>query len=172
MSFDVAFKKILEHEGTIFTDRANDAGGPTKFGITLKTYQGVVPTATSFTIEHLTQDQAYVFYKNQFWYAMKLDSVNDAKLAVVIFDLGVNTGVVHAANLLQQVCNCVPDGIIGPATINAVNTRSGPTVCLQLVHLQSQAYVKLAIKRPSDLVNLNGWNNRIFDLLNFYFIVG
>ena len=33
--FDVAFLKVLDVEKKIYTDRPNDRGGPTKFGITL-----------------------------------------------------------------------------------------------------------------------------------------
>ncbi len=68
------------------------------------------------------------FYKQNFWNVNKLDLINDQQLADNVYDFGVNSGVGKAAKTLQLVVGVTQDGIIGNATISAVNSLHAKNV--------------------------------------------
>ena len=84
----------------------NDTGGPTKYGITWGTLcraysQGIVAHAD---ITQLTQEEARLIYKANYWTASKADRMKWG-LCLVHFDTAVNSGVSGAGKLLQATLN-------------------------------------------------------------------
>lgn len=70
-SFDIALPITLKWEGG-YVDNPNDPGGETNMGITMKTFQqcshqllGIDPTSDN--LKALTQAQAGIIYKANYW---------------------------------------------------------------------------------------------------------
>ena len=87
----------------------------TKYGISAAQYPDL-------DIEHLVESQAIEIYRKDYWDACKCDELPPA-LAVMVFDAAVQHGAGarqdDAPAMLQRAIGSVPDGKIGPKTIEA-----------------------------------------------------
>ena len=113
MTFDEAFEKLIGHEGGYSTD-PHDRGGETKYGISKRSY----PLED---IKALTLDRAKLLYRRDFWGPSGCDSVPPAA-KFDLFDTAVNSGVGRAIRLLQRAVGETEDGILGPRTLQAVQS--------------------------------------------------
>lgn len=111
MNFDQAFDKLMGHEGA-YTVGKGDPGGETNWGISKRSYP-------QLNIATLTQYDAKVIYKRDFWIPAGCDRVPPA-IAFDLFDMAVNSGVSRAIKTLQRVVGTKEDGQLGPITIAAV----------------------------------------------------
>ena len=122
-AFDQAFAFVLGHEGGFdmtAADPGNWTGGAVGKGTLKGTNWGISAAAfPGMDIEHLTQDDAKVIYKKQYWDAVRGDELHPP-LALLCFDAAVNNGVGRAARWLQIAAGTKPDGLIGPATMAAI----------------------------------------------------
>jgi lysozyme family protein len=113
MTFDEAFEKLIGHEGGYVND-PHDRGGETKFGISKRSY----PLED---IKALTLDRAKLLYRRDFWGPSGCDTVPPAA-KFDLFDTAVNSGVGRAIRLLQRAVGETEDGILGPRTLQAVQS--------------------------------------------------
>jgi len=120
--FDKAYLFLRENEGW-FSDDPDDIGGMTIFGIAVhyhpvtfwKVYRAI-KKGDVLTARTLTKD----FYRKKYWNKF-YDEIIDAKLAIRLFDVGVNIGKRRAVKLLQKIVAVQQDGIFGPLTLAGVN---------------------------------------------------
>jgi lysozyme family protein len=125
MNFDPAFDRLIGHEGA-FQDDAADRGNwtsgrvgvgeckGTKYGVSAMTYPAE-------DICNLTLERAKQIYRRDFWGAAGCDTVPDA-IKFDLFDTAVNSGVRQAIKLLQKAVGQDDDGILGPHTLQAVQS--------------------------------------------------
>lgn len=102
--FDVAFNYlILKDEGSAYTNNPNDRGGPTKWGVTKKTYETFfnkqVPDSE---IEEMPAFVAKQIYTAEYWLKLSCDLISDDAFACAIFDSGVLYGVRTIALIFQR----------------------------------------------------------------------
>lgn len=123
VQFEEAFAQLIPVEGG-FTkdprDPGNWTGGKVGQGVCKGTKYGI--SAASYPdldIENLTADIAKHIYWNDYWSRISGDQI-PAYLAADVFDMSVNSGVHEAAKLLQLSVGAVPDGNIGPHTLEAL----------------------------------------------------
>lgn len=117
MNFDEAFEKLLGHEGGYVDDR-RDPGGETKYGISARAYPGE-------DIKNMTLERAREIYARDYWGPAGCDALSDgAKLQV--FDMAVNSGVKTAIKTIQRAIGAVPDGVLGPLTLQAIQSMPAP----------------------------------------------
>ena len=83
-------------------------------------------------------------------------------LDYLLFDAAVNMGVGRAVRLLQQSLGCVPDGVIGPNVINALNITPVDRLLTKFTTQKEQFYKSL----KTFSVFGQGWLNRCQDVLN------
>jgi lysozyme family protein len=158
--FDKAIKVVLAHEGGYVND-PNDLGGETNFGISKRSYPNV-------DIKNLTREQAVEIYRRDWWERYKHERIEDIDVATKVFDLAVNMGAVPAHRLLQQAINFTEgkslavDGIIGPATLSAVNQADPQQLVQTLRFMAARRYYELAKARPANRGFLLGWLNRAY----------
>lgn len=132
MNFSEAFGKVVAHEGE-YTDHPTDPGNwtggrpgsgelwGTKFGISAASYPHI-------DIRNLTIDQARMIYRRDYWDRLRLDDL-PPEIAFDLFDTAINSGLLRAALILQDVVGTHQDGIIGPITTaaaRAASSRHGP----------------------------------------------
>jgi lysozyme family protein len=113
MTFDEAFEILLGHEGG-FVDHPRDPGGATKWGITKRDHPGE-------DIRNLTKERAKIIYRHGYWAPAGCDAAPDA-LKFDLFDSAVNQGVTTAVKFLQAAVGETTDGILGPRTLQAINS--------------------------------------------------
>jgi lysozyme family protein len=117
MNFDKAFEILIGHEGG-FVDHPKDPGGATKYGITKRTY----PTED---IPNLTLERAKELYRRDFWGPAGCDALPET-VRFDVFDMAVNSGVRAAIRMLQCAVDETPDGVLGPRTLQAVQSMPAP----------------------------------------------
>ena len=103
--FDDIFNDILKHEGTEYTDFAEDKGGATKFGITLALLRAYMPSADKDDVENLSQDQAREIYQ-RLWDQARISRLDlDQVSGEYYFDMYINGGGKMAGMVLQAAIN-------------------------------------------------------------------
>jgi lysozyme family protein len=117
MKFDQAFERLIGHEGGYVND-PRDPGGETKFGISKRSYPAE-------DIKALTLERAKAIYRRDFWGVAGCDAVPDA-IKFDLFDMAVNSGPVTAIKTLQRSAGVTPDGLLGPITLQALNSTPAP----------------------------------------------
>ncbi len=190
-NFDLALPVILKHEGG-FVDNVHDPGGATNYGISLRYLQGRGDLdgdgfadgdidrdgdVDADDIVAMNEADAAQFYKTGFWYPGKYGLINDQDLSTKAFDLGVNMGIKQGAKCLQRaVCAgwspIKDDGVIGPATIAAINladplvilaaTRSEAAGFYRALILRNSALRKRMVDVPDFSVFKKGWLRRAY----------
>lgn len=113
MDFDAAFHRLIGHEGGYVND-PRDPGGETKYGISKRSYPGE-------DIAGMTLERAKAIYARDYWRPAGCDSVPGA-VKFDLFDLAVNSGVRVAIKTLQRAVGETDDGILGPRTLQAVQS--------------------------------------------------
>lgn len=146
---------ILKREGVDFTDDPVDAGGPTKFGITLKTFAAFRGgQVTQRDVEQLTRDEAAEIYAAR--YLRPFDGLPEP-LRENVIDMGVNAGVDRATRLLQQLIGAEVDGVMGPRTrVQAAQAHWNEGYC----YMRLAFYESLIERKPSQMRFRNGWRTR------------
>jgi len=121
--FDACFALLVGHEGD-FQDDPKDPGNwtggacgkgecrGTRFGISARSYPDV-------DVAGLSLDDARAIYIRDFWRASGADRL-PPPLALLAFDLAVNSGPGRAIRLLQRAAEVPEDGAFGPQTLGAV----------------------------------------------------
>lgn len=128
MTLESVIDRILEREGSTFTDDPVDRGGPTKYGITLKTlsrWRGL--PVTSADVRDLTEAEARDIYRSLYIDKPGFDALvwdGDTRVAETVIDTGVNIGPNRSAMFLQRCLRDLEppytltvDGDLGPVTM-------------------------------------------------------
>lgn len=166
---------IIRHEGgDKYTNRTNDLGGPTKYGVTMDTlqrYYGRRKKVVVQTVRDLDEQTAHDVYRKLFWDYLGLDNIKSDRLKLVIFDQAVNRGPGTVAAQIQELYNLTEsnklkvDGRFGPKTWDALNNMANETLFLQrLFELCEQKYKRIVSNNPGQRVHLKGWLNRVNSL--------
>jgi lysozyme family protein len=164
MGFDQAFAIVVGHEGGYCAEHAdpgNWTGGAigkgelhgTKFGVSAAAYPAL-------DIAGLTLNQARDIYRRDYWDRMSGDAL-PLPLALLVFDAAVNNGLRHAACWLQMAAGVAPDGVIGPATLAALDAgvagHDGAALCAEFLAQRMVFMASLPTWRSFGL----GWARRL-----------
>lgn len=114
MNFDIAFDRLMIHEGG-YSDNPADNGGKTRYGVTERVARGHGYVGD---MRQLPLSFAKTIYRKSYWDSIRADELPDA-LRFDTFDAAVNSGVKQAARWLQRAAGVADDGIIGPMTLAA-----------------------------------------------------
>lgn len=107
----------------------------------------------------LTQD-VYDFMKKEFWDKMKLDRVTSQKIAEELFIFGTNANMKAGVKMAQRLIGVEDDGLIGNATINALNEFDEHKFDEEYDLLEQAYYMNLISRHPELEVNERGWIRR------------
>lgn len=159
-NFDFCLNELMKHEG-LYSDHKDDPGGATMRGVTKRVYEEWVgyPVTKDF-MKTLTVDHVKTLYKVKYWDKVKGDALPDG-LDLSVFDFGVNAGPRRANRYLQILVGATSDGIIGPATLQAVKDKGSQIGAKALVRgyadLRHSYYRKLKHFKTFG----RGWTRRV-----------
>ena len=173
MILDEIISKVLEREGSKYTDDPADRGGPTKFGITLRSWREHIgnPFVTGDDLKAINEHQARSFYRYRYIIRPNFDRIEDDHLQELVVDSGVHHGTRRAAKWLQRVVGVRQDGIIGDITLGAVNAADPRSLYLRIVSYRIRLFGRL-VSRDPELAKarqagfnlqakfMSGWANR------------
>jgi lysozyme family protein len=166
---------VIRREGPNYTNRAADRGGPTKFGITLKTLQSRKPGATADDVRALTEREARQIYIDDYVERPGFNSLPDP-LRPLLVDFGVTSGPGRAIRALQIAVGSTADGIMGPDTRQKLATYDSKDVYASVLRQYIGHFVSvvlndkkiLAFRKDHDdtqIENLRGWLNRASEFI-------
>ena len=185
------FARILQVEGSAYTNAPDDQGGPTKFGISLRFLAAECHlhpellqrfdidrnlVIDDVDVRDLTADSVELLYRPEFWVRTgfwTLPEPFDAALT----DEAVNAGPVSAVKLLQVALNSLMgsppidvDGGLGPATrsrLSGAIAAKGTVPVLDAYRAQACGrYRQIVAADPTQERFLQGWLNRALSLGN------
>jgi lysozyme family protein len=139
MNFDIAFDRLIGHEGG-YVNHPDDPGGETNWGITLRTARAAGYTGS---MRDLTRAQAKEIYRTAYWGRAKADQY-DGAIAFQLFDAGVNHSPGQAIRFLQRAVGVADDGVVGPMTLAAVHAMSVTDVLSRFNAERLDFYTKLS----------------------------
>ena len=161
---------ILRREGGYVNNPA-DMGGPTKFGITLKTlrawrkarYSGLQTTTKD--VQALEKDEARKIYHSQYYEKPKISLIENARLRIFLLDSAVQHSPRRVVRWLQKVVAVPVDGLLGPVSLEAINRLDSDAIYVMLVAERCRFYGRLITRKPSQAVFAAGWANRIAEFI-------
>lgn len=118
-NFAECLDHVLKSEGG-FSNHRDDPGGMTNLGVTKRVWEEWVGRQVSEDeMKGLTREAVTELYKKRYWDAVHGDSLPSG-VDLCVFDCAVNAGVSRAIRFLQHAVKVTQDGIIGPATLKAI----------------------------------------------------
>lgn len=156
---------VIRREGG-YVDHPDDRGGPTKYGITLKTlsdWRGRSQIAAD--VMRLTEVEAREIYRERYIIGPRLHKVIDPKVRALAVDCAVNHGPHQAVKLLQVAARVFPDGALGPKTESAVNRMTPTALYARLCAARVRFYGQLIRRDSTQHVFAEGWANRVAEFI-------
>jgi len=147
-------KSSADRKATGYVNDPDDRGGLTKYGVAQNANRDV-------NVQALTYDEAKKIYFNNYWTAVKADSI-PFPLNGLMFDVAVNSGPGNAIKFLQRALGVTADGDLGPKTIAAVRAHpSLKTLCEQYNDQRKRFFNAIVARYPSQGKFLAGWMRRV-----------
>lgn len=187
MNFDQIFKRTIAYEGG-YVDDPEDRGGETYKGISRKNHAdwrgwAMIDQARNYPDfpERLDDiiglnEAVLEFYSQNYWSKLRCQDMGSMQVAQEVFDTAVNMGKSRAGKFLQQTINAFnragrdysnisEDGIIGPATIAALQeclkVTNEMTVVTALNVLQGDYYLDIMRRDEGQERFARGWFERV-----------
>lgn len=174
---DIIDRTLAKESGT-YTDNPNDAGGPTRWGVTQAQLADFRDhPVTPADVEALTQSDAWSVLYTQFVRAPKFDLVSKLSMSVAakLIDAGVLCGPPTVSMWLQRCLNAFSlrgtryaigkvDGAVGPGTLAALTQflawrgKEGEGVLVEALRdLEGEHFIEVEEKHQNDADFVYGW---------------
>lgn len=141
-------------------DDPDDHGKETKFGISKAANPEVNVTL-------LTLDQAKEVYKRKYWNVNHCDKMRDY-VAAYTYDCAAGSGPFNAAKFLQRAVGVADDGVVGPKTIEAANSKDWRSVVDAMRVQRLNHYAEKIAKDPSQKRFIGGWTRRANEFIKVF----
>ena len=164
------FDRLIKREGG-YVNHPDDAGGQTKFGVTLARFNywrrkrdGVAGGAAA--LKALTKSEAREIYEALYFFGPKLHLIASPRLREHMLDCTVLHGPARAIRWLQELSGAKPiDGIMGPVTAAAVSKMDTRTLNNLLMRRRVRYMARRVTRKPSQAVFAAGWITRAMSFL-------
>lgn len=166
-NFETAYKLTIVHEGG-YANVRGDKGGETYRGISRvfhPNWQGwdIVDKSKPLVHNEIIESnelnkQIRYFYKTKYWDKLKGDIINNQKVANLLYDYYVHSGL-NAIKAVQRIVGTTADGIIGNMTINAINNFKGDLN--KMLFIQRRDFLINLSTHGENKKFLKGWLNRV-----------
>lgn len=106
-----------------FANHPQDPGGATMKGVTLATFRQVFGAdKTVNDLKNITDEQWHTIYKKYYWDRWKADQIRSQSIANLVVDFVWASGK-YGITKVQELLGVKVDGIVGPKTLDALNSR-------------------------------------------------
>jgi lysozyme family protein len=105
----------------------------------------------------LKKGEAKEIYRLDYWKHGYEEILNE-RLALLLFDFGVNAGVRRSVRIIQQLVDVENDGVFGPVTLKAVNAHNQVRLLRDYAVRVAMYYFSLDMQEF-----LKGWIKRLMD---------
>ena len=142
-----------------------DSGGATLVGVTIATFQEYcrrkgLGTVTEKELKGLCYAEWQEILQTMFWNRWQADMIVCQKVAEILVDWVWASGS-YGVTIPQKILGVETDGIVGPKTLAAVNSRH-PDILFARIKQERIAYIdRICRNRPANLRFRNGWLRRI-----------
>ena len=155
-NFEQCLALVLKHEGG-YVNNPKDPGGRTNLGVTQKVWEEWVGhPVDELAMRALGPEDVAPLYKKNYWDKIKGDDLPSG-VDYACFDLAVNSGVGRAAKILQQALGVSADGVIGPATLDAVEASNHRDLATEICDRRQKFLEGL----PTFATFGKGWTRRV-----------
>ena len=155
---------ILKWEGGFVNDPL-DRGGATNKGITIATFrQFYGKDATVEQLKNITEEQWLHIFKAGYWNPWKADEIINQSIANIVVDWAWASGPGTSIKQVQKVLGIASDGIVGPKTIEAINSADQRTLFADIRDARIEFIDNIVRRDPTQTRFLKGWKNRINDI--------
>lgn len=153
---------------TGWADDPDDLGGQTMVGVTMATYEEYCrrkgyPKPTTGRLMDLSYNDWKSILKMLYWDRWNADEIRSQSIAEIVCDFVWASGV-HGIKVPQDLVGVIPDGIVGPKTLAAVNSRNPRELFDQIKIARFDFIEDICKKRPANNKFKRGWMNRINDI--------
>ncbi|MDP2319554.1 MAG: glycosyl hydrolase 108 family protein [Acidobacteriota bacterium] len=167
MTADEIIDGVLHREGG-YSDRAQDKGGPTNYGVTTATlgaWRKLGRPATRAEVKALKVGEAHDIYRQQYLTAPRFDRVADDRLRALLVDFGVHSGPVRAVKALQRAVDVPIDGVIGAQTLDALRRQDATEVYRAVLRERGELIAAILQRDRTQLVFAAGWLRRLMEFV-------
>lgn len=156
--FERSLARVLVHEGGYVNLKA-DPGGETNRGVTQRVYNAYrqrlgLPLVS---VRGISSTEVEAIYEANYWKLAKCDQL-PAGVSYVVFDGAVNSGVAQSVKWLQRALNVTADGVVGNATLAAVQNYGNMDRLVDAICDRRLAFLK-ALKTWKTFGK--GWASRV-----------
>jgi len=155
-NFKECLALVLKSEGG-FVNHPSDPGGMTNLGVTKRVWEEYTGhEADEKTMRGLTPEKVAPLYEQRYWRPTYCE-VLPRGLDLLVFSMGINGGPGRAVKLLQQSIGCVPDGVVGPRTMELIKSSN----VAELIAKYSDARRSYYRSLKNFPIFGKGWLNRV-----------
>lgn len=153
---------------TGWADDPDDLGGQTMVGVTMAAYEEYCrrkgyPKPTTGRLMDLSYNDWKSILKMLYWDRWNADEIRSQSIAEIVCDFVWASGV-HGIKVPQDLVGVIPDGIVGPKTLAAVNSRNPRELFDQIKIARFDFIEDICRKHPANNKFKRGWMNRINDI--------
>lgn len=157
---------ILKWEGGYVNDPL-DRGGATNMGVTVSTWQQVGYDKDSdgdidAVDVKLLDKKDFTAVLRKYWDRWQADKIQNQSIANILVDWVWGSGKWGIINP-QKILGVTADGIVGPATIKAINDADPETLFTKIYAARINFLEGIVQRRSSQKRFINGWKNRLAD---------
>ena len=162
-NYVIALQHVLKSEG-LWSDNPADPGGATMKGITLAVYREWKrnPHISKDELRVIPDEEVYNLYKELYWNKVQGDNL-PAGVDYAVFDAAVNMGVGRAAKLIQEAAGVTADGVLGPASVSAIQKTDPKELIEKFSQLKENFYRSLKTFNTFGV----GWLKRVAEVKTF-----
>lgn len=169
-SFKTAYEKYIKPWEGGYAFVAGDKGGETYAGIARNFHPDwpgwsyidqVKKTRSIKHNEHFPAlDEKVEKFFNDFWNTQRLSEIKSQEVANIIYDFYVNSEK-SAIKVVQRLVGVSQDGLIGPKTLQAINSFNPAELNNLIKEEREKFYLRIVDRDPTQLKFITGWMNRI-----------
>ncbi len=158
---------LISREGRYVND-PDDAGGPTKFGVTQGTLAAWRKKDVSASdVEHLSATEALSIYRYLYVEVPGFSKISDDRLRALVVDSGVQHGISQAVRMIQRALGGLDvDGVFGPRTLTAIENAAPAKLWLSMFGERLRLFGRLITNDPTQAKFAAGWMGRMAGLLS------
>jgi lysozyme family protein len=150
-----------------FVNDSTDKGGATNMGITIGTWRQIGYDKTGDGIIDIQDIRAldehdFSAVLKIYWNRWQANRLINQSVANILVDWVFTSGA-WGIKIPQRILGLKEDGIVGPATLKAVNSANQKELFEKIFNVRKKFFIDIVRNNPSQKRFIKGWLNRLND---------